>query len=293
MSDSDTVQDLTADGIREAVRDNYGKVAERASDGGGCCGTSTGCGTGTACCAPGEETEITADAISAALGYSTSELASVPEGANLGLGCGNPQAIASLKPGETVLDLGSGAGFDSFLAARAVGDDGKAIGVDMTPEMVRKARANAGKVDLRNVEFRLGEIENLPVENESVDVIISNCVINLSPEKPKVFREAFRVLKPGGRLAISDIVATAELPAEVRADLQLYSGCVGGAAPVGELKEMLKRAGFSNITIKPKDESREFLRKWVPGSNVQDYVASATIEAVRPEPFGAQYKVMS
>ena len=285
MSYSEKVENLTADELREAVRDNYGKVAERASESNGCCGTSTGCGTSSGCCAPGVETELSADQISAALGYSQSELASVPEGANLGLGCGNPQAIASLKPGETVLDLGSGAGFDSFLAARAVGGGGKAIGVDMTPEMVRKARANAGKVELRNVEFRLGEIENLPVENKSVDVIISNCVINLSPEKAKVFNEAFRVLKPGGRLAISDIVATAELPAEVRADLQLYSGCVGGAAPVDELTKMLERAGFTDITIKPKDESREFIRKWVPGSNVQDYVASATIEAVRPQPF--------
>jgi len=281
MSHSENVNNLTADEIREAVRDNYGKVAERDGEG-GCCGTSTGCGTGSACCAPGEETEITVDAISAALGYSPEELAGAPDGANLGLGCGNPQAIASLKPGETVLDLGSGAGFDSFLAARTVGPQGTVIGVDMTPQMIKKARENARKVELNNVVFRLGEIENIPVADNTVDAIISNCVINLSPEKEQVFREAFRVLRGGGRLAISDVVATADLPTKVRENLSLYTGCVGGAAPIGEITEMLSRAGFTNIAIKPKDESREFIREWVPGSNLSDYITSATIEAIKP-----------
>jgi ubiquinone/menaquinone biosynthesis C-methylase UbiE len=181
------------------------------------------------------------------IGYSEAELAAVPEGANLGLGCGNPQAIAALKPGETVLDLGSGAGFDCFLAARQVGPAGHVIGVDMTPEMIRRARDNAAKAGLANVEFRLGEIEYLPVADASVDVVISNCVINLSPEKLQVFREAFRVLRPGGRLALSDIVATAELPAAVRDDLTLFTGCMAGAAHIDELEQMLSEVGFINM----------------------------------------------
>jgi len=206
----------------------------------------------------------------------------VPEGANMGLGCGNPHAIASLKEGETVLDLGSGGGFDCFLAARAVGEAGRVIGVDMTPEMVSKARRNAASAGVTNIEFRLGEIENLPVADASVDVIISNCVINLSPEKPKVFKEALRVLKPGGRLAVSDVVATAQLPDEMKSDLALYAGCVAGAAPIDELTDMLKEAGFTDIRIQPKDESREFIRDWSPGMGVEDFVVAATIEAVKP-----------
>ena len=200
----------------------------------------------------------------------------------MGLGCGNPQAIASLQPGETVLDLGSGGGFDCFLAARAVGETGKVIGVDMTPEMVSKARENASKAGFKNVEFRLGEIEYLPVADKSVDVIISNCVINLSPEKHKVFDDAFRVLKPGGRLAVSDVVATSELPQEVKNDLALYAGCMAGASPISEVEAMLKKSGFSHIRIQPKDESREFIRTWAPGRNVENYVVSATIVAVKP-----------
>jgi ubiquinone/menaquinone biosynthesis C-methylase UbiE len=206
----------------------------------------------------------------------------VPAGANMGLGCGNPQAIAALKPGETVLDLGSGGGFDCFLAARQIGDHGRVIGVDMTPAMISKARANADQGGYHNVEFRLGEIENLPLADHSVDVIISNCVINLSPDKERVFKETFRVLKPGGRLAISDVVATTTLPETVRHDVTLYTGCMAGASLIDELETMLATAGFIDIRLKPKDESRSFIRDWAPGSRIEDYVVSATIEAVKP-----------
>jgi SAM-dependent methyltransferase len=201
----------------------------------------------------------------------------------MGLGCGNPQAIAALKPGETVLDLGSGGGFDCFLAARQVGKTGRVIGVDMTADMIAKARKNARKGDYSNVEFRLGEIEHLPVADASVDVIISNCVINLSPEKLDVFREVYRILKPGGRLAISDVVATAPLPPELKNDLDLLSACVSGAATVVEITVMLQEAGFQDIQIQTRDESRELIREWVPGKNVQDYIVSATIEAIKPQ----------
>jgi SAM-dependent methyltransferase len=199
------------------------------------------------------------------------------------LGCGNPQAIAALQAGECVLDLGSGAGFDCFLAARAVGTGGRVIGVDMTPDMVSKARANATKGGFANVEFRLGEIEHLPVADASIDVIISNCVINLSPDKAQVFRDAFRALKPGGRLAISDIVLTAALPPEMHAEIALYTGCVAGAASVADLVAMLAGAGFSDIRIAPKDASREYIQHWAPGRGVENFIASANIEAVKPE----------
>ncbi len=256
------------DDIRNAVRDSYGAVAQ--SNGGGC-------GGGTGCCAP-QPVAITAQL----LGYSDAEVGAVPEGANLGLGCGNPQAIAALKSGEVVVDLGSGAGFDAFLAARAVGESGRVIGVDMTPEMLHKARDNARKGGYRNVEFRLGEIEHLPVADNSTDVIISNCVINLSPDKAQVFRDAWRVLRPGGRLAISDVVATAALPEEARRDLALYTGCMAGASQIDELEAMMRNAGFTAIRIAPKDESRQFIRHWAPGRGVEDYVVSAAIEAIKP-----------
>jgi arsenite methyltransferase len=262
---------MKKDKIRQVVRTNYGKVAR--AGGSVCCPTSS-------CCSPGGVSS--ADVVSRQLGYSNEDVSTVPVGANMGLGCGNPQAIASLQPGETVLDLGSGSGFDCFLAARAVGETGKVIGVDMTPEMISKARENASKAEFKNVEFRLGEIEHLPVADKSVDVIISNCVINLSPEKHKVFDDAFRALKPGGRLAVSDIVATAKLPQEVKNDLALYAGCIAGASLISEVEAMLRKAGFSHIRIQPKDESREFIQTWAPGRHVEDYVVSATIAAVKP-----------
>jgi SAM-dependent methyltransferase len=198
----------------------------------------------------------------------------------LGLGCGNPQAIAELKAGERVLDLGSGAGFDSFLAARQVGDTGSVVGVDMTPEMIAKARGNILKTELRNVEFRLGEIEHLPVADASVDVIMSNCVINLSTDKSSVFREAYRVLAPGGRLAISDIVAFREIPTAVRNDLQAYAGCVSGAALIAEVEGMLRGAGFENVRVDLKSNSDELVQGWSPGA--ETLVASALIRGIKP-----------
>ncbi|EKD35041.1 MAG: arsenite S-adenosylmethyltransferase [uncultured bacterium] len=200
----------------------------------------------------------------------------------MGLGCGNPQAIASLLPGETVVDLGSGGGFDCFLAARAVGDNGAVIGVDMTPEMIATSRRNAEQAGFHNVDFRLGELENLPIADGIADVIISNCVINLSPEKEKVFAEAFRVLKPGGRLAIADVVATAELPDDLKKDMALHTGCIAGASSIQELESMLHRTGFQDIRIKPRMESRTFIRDWIPGSKVEEYVVSATLQAMKP-----------
>lgn len=266
-----------ADEIRQSVRDSYSKVAE-VSNAGGCCAPSLG-NTGAGCCAPTVEINVLH---STRFGYSENDINAVPAGADMGLGCGNPRAIASLKTGDVVLDLGSGGGFDCFLAASEVGATGRVIGVDMTPAMVSKARGNATQGDYAHVEFRLGEIEYLPVADASVDVIISNCVINLSPDKAQVFRETFRVLKPGGRLAIADVVASTELPAHIRNDLTLFSGCMAGASVVSELEGFLATAGFTDIRIAPKDESREFIKDWAPGRGIEEYVISATIEAVRP-----------
>ena len=260
-----------SDEIRQAVRSRYGEIAKQ--DTSGCCGTLSSC-CGTA--------PVSIEKMSQAFGYTKEQLDNAPEGANMGLGCGNPQAIASLKEGETVLDLGSGGGFDCFLAAKSVGESGRVIGVDMTADMVSKARKNAEKLDVSNVELRLGEIEHLPVADASVDVIISNCVINLSPEKIDVFREAWRVLKPGGRLAILDVVALQTLPDEVKNDISLISGCVGGTEKIEVIQKALQDAGFQDININPKDESRESIREWFPGRNLEDYVASATIEAMKP-----------
>jgi SAM-dependent methyltransferase len=215
-----------------------------------------------------------------AMGYSAGELAAAPEGADLGLGCGNPQAIAALRPGDTVLDLGSGGGFDCFLAAKRVGRSGTVIGVDMTPEMVTKARGNARKVEATNVDFRLGEIEHLPVADGSVDVVLSNCVINLSPDKSAVFREAFRVLKAGGRLAISDVVAVKDMPPELAQSVEAMTGCVSGSAKVADLETMLRDAGFEGIRIVVKPESGAIIAQCLPGA--EDYVASATIEGKKP-----------
>jgi arsenite methyltransferase len=183
---------------------------------------------------------------------------------------------------KILLDLGSGGGFDCFLAAKAVGPEGHVIGVDMTPEMISKARENAAKSEADNVDFRLGEIEHLPVADSSVEVIISNCVINLSPDKPKVYKEIYRALKPGGRLAVSDIVVTAPLPDDVKKDLELYAGCVAGASQVGEIESMLKQAGFVDICVKPIDASRELIREWAQDKPAADFIVSATIEAKKP-----------
>jgi len=258
-----------ADAIREAVKKGYGDIAKA---------NTAGCGCSAS---PVLNTLSTMDH-SVALGYSHNDVNAAPAGANMGLGCGNPQAIANLIPGETVLDLGSGGGFDSFLASRAVGETGYVIGVDMTPEMIATAKENAHKAGIKNCDFRLGEIESLPVEDDTVDVVISNCVINLSPEKERVFKEAFRVLKPGGRLAVSDVVATTQLPEKIRNDLALHMGCIAGASVVDELESMIKEAGFTNVSIKPKDESRTFIHNWAPGRNIEDYILSAVIEATKP-----------
>ncbi len=222
--------------VRKVVREGYGQIAKNS---GPCCGSAKSCG-GTA---------STAEVKSRKMGYSEEEIKAAPEGANLGLGCGNPVAIASLKEGETVLDLGSGAGFDCFLAAGKVGKSGRVIGVDMTPEMVDKARGNAENGDYSNVEFRLGEIENLPVADGSVNVVISNCVINLSPDKRRVFAEALRALKPGGRLMVSDIVLLREIPDYIRNSIKAYVGCLAGAETKDEYLATVKAAGFIEVKI--------------------------------------------
>lgn len=258
--------------IKEMVRARYGGIAEAAGGGESCCAPVA------SCCGPTPD----ADGKSRNMGYSDGELAAVPEGANLGLGCGNPQAIAALKEGEVVVDLGSGAGFDCFLAAQQVGATGHVIGVDMTHEMLKRARENAGKVNAVNVEFRLGELEHLPIADSTADVILSNCVINLVPDKAQVFREAYRVLKPGGRLAISDVVNTAPLSAELATDAALLCGCIAGAAPVGKIEAWLTEAGFTDVRVTPKPESRAMIATWAPGRGIEDFVASATVEARKP-----------
>ena len=221
--------------VKKIVRNRYAKVAKT---NGSCCASSVSC-----CSASTDEQ------VSKMIGYNEDEMSQVPEGANLGLGCGNPTALASLKEGERVLDLGSGAGFDCFLAAKKVGKNGKVIGVDMTPEMLDKARANARKGKYTNVEFRLGEIENLPVVDCSVDVIISNCVINLAPNKKRVFEEAFRVLAPNGRLLVSDIVLLKELPEAIQKSVEAYAGCISGAEIKDRYLELIRKAGFRDVKI--------------------------------------------
>ena len=262
-------------GIREAVRKQYGKIAatRRIGDRSFL----------PRCCSGNSASSVTCTTLdSGSLGYSEQDLSSVPNGADLGLGCGNPQAIAALKPGETVLDLGSGGGLDCFLAAKQVGETGRVIGVDMTAEMIDRARKNARDTGTPNVEFRLGEIEHLPVADQSIDVILSNCVINLSTDKAAVFRDVFRVLRSGGRLAISDIVATAPLPDDVRDNIELYVGCGAGAVTTDELRNMLTDAGFAEIRITPNEASRSVIRDTFPGTRLEDFLVSATIEAIRP-----------
>ena len=275
--------------IRRVVRETYGRIAggsgpSATAEAAGCCGPQVGAEVAS-CCAPQAGTEASgccgssssamADALSRVVGYSDGELGSIPEGANLGLGCGNPTALASLKEGEAVLDLGAGGGIDCFLASNAVGRTGHVIGVDMTAEMVSRARANAERGGYENVEFRLGEIENLPVADGAVDAIISNCVINLSPDKRRVFSESFRTLKPGGRLMVSDIVLTGELPEEIRQSLAAYASCIAGALPKEEYLAGLADAGFKDV---------EVVTETAMGSGELDgAIASVNVRAVKPE----------
>jgi SAM-dependent methyltransferase len=257
MTDGDPPLEPSAQ--RAAVRERYAGLATTES----CCGDD--CGDGSTA----EET----------LGYAEADVEAAA--ADLSLGCGNPTGLASLEPGDTVLDLGSGAGFDCSIAAREVGPDGHVIGVDMTPEMVETARANvAGEDPL--VEFRLGEIEHLPVAEAAVDVVISNCVINLSPDKPQVFAEAHRVLRPGGHLAVADVVETAPIPTELEADPDSVAACVAGAAQAADVEAMLRDAGFVDVAVEPEDDSREFIREWDSDRDLSDYIASATITGRTP-----------
>jgi SAM-dependent methyltransferase len=275
------------DRIREVVRERYGRIA---SGGEGSCG----CGPSSSCCG-----SVAPDALALNLGYSGDELKALPEGANLGLSCGNPAALASLKAGETVLDLGSGGGFDVFIAARKVGRSGRAIGVDMTPEMLARARRNAEgfrrKTGLDNAEFRLGEIEHLPAADSSVDVVISNCVINLSPDKLQVWREMARVLRPGGRVAVSDLALLKPLPPSVRESIDALVGCIAGAALVRDIERMARTAGFTDLRLEPKVGAidamvdghdalyRTVLAALPRGATLADYVTSLSIAARKPD----------
>ena len=266
------MKNKNADSQRQMVRSRYARTV-----------TENGCGCTTntigGCCGSSSDS---IEQVNRLMGYSPEELGSVIEGANFGLGCGNPTAIGEIKPGDVVLDLGSGAGFDCFLAAKKVGEKGRVIGVDMTPEMLSKARENAVKMAMNNVEFRLGEIEHLPVADNRVDIIISNCVINLSPEKRQVFKDAFRILKPGGRLFISDVVATAEMPDAMREQAALMTGCVAGAEHIDRVQSLLEEVGFFNVSINLKAHSKALVSGWFPGSGAENYVASADILAEKP-----------
>lgn len=273
--------------VRDLVRGGYAKIAQDTSA--GCCGS------GVSCCGSSPQD---ADKLARELGYSKEELQALPEGANMGLSCGNPAALAALKPGEVVLDLGSGGGFDVFIAGRKVGASGRAVGVDMTPEMLAKARKNIAfyseQTKLENVEFRLGEIEHLPVADNSVDAIISNCVINLSPDKPQVWREMARVLKPGGRVAVSDVALLKPLPAEVLKMVEALVGCVAGAALASDTTRWAREAGLADIVLKPKAEYVEAMTSFEdplykqivahlpPGAKPGDYVVSLEVQARKP-----------
>ncbi|MFD1513784.1 arsenite methyltransferase [Halomarina rubra] len=275
MSDGEGATARSADEQRRIVRERYAAIATESSD--GCCdGGADGADDADQCCSS------SVDEQSREMGYDDADVDAVADGANLGLGCGNPTAIAALEPGQTVLDLGSGAGFDCFLAANAVGPTGHVVGVDMTPEMVEKARENARRNDTDAVEFRLGEIEHLPVADGTVDVVISNCVVNLSPDKQQVFAEAFRALKPGGRVAISDVVQTAPSPEDVTENPAALAACVSGAATFADLEAMLDRAGFEAVSIEPKDESASFIREWDDERDLSEYLVSSVVEARKP-----------
>ena len=255
--------------IKKIVQDSYGKIAETNSS---CC-----CGSSSSCCGG----QVSATEASQKLGYNAEDLANIPTDANLGLGCGNPTAFASLREGETVLDLGSGAGIDCFMAARKVGEKGQVIGVDMTPEMIKKAQNNAEKGNYRNVEFRLGEIENLPVEDNSVDVVISNCVINLSPDKKKVFQEVFRILKPGGRIMVSDMVLLKELSTELKSSFEAYVACIAGAILKEEYLDLIKAAGFSEV--RTADEPASAVENVIGAANdLANVVASIRVSGIKP-----------
>ena len=249
--------------IRDTVRDHYAKVAQSEA---GCCegDTSGGC------------------SVLEQIGYSKEDLASLPEEAEMGLGCGNPISFAELKTGEVVLDLGSGGGVDCLLASRIVGATGKVIGVDMTPEMISKARKNAASGNYQNVEFRLGEIEHLPAGDNTVDAVISNCVINLSPSKLQVYKEAYRVLKPGGRFAVADMVALQPLPQDHKNDLAAYTGCIAGAELLSQLQTWLAEAGFEHVQILVRQRSREFIQGDTGVGKLDDYIASADVTAFKP-----------
>lgn len=255
--------------IKDNVKKNYGKVVKE--DNSGCCSSS--------CCGSSEHEDNKAKEIAEKMDYSREELESAFAEANYGLGCGNPGAIANLKDGETVLDLGCGAGFDVFLAARKVGKNGKVIGVDMTEAMIEKAKNNAKKNEIDNVEFVLGEIEELPLEDNSIDVIISNCVINLSPAKEKVFAEAKRVLKRGARLAISDILKADEFPEAIKSDLDNYSSCVTGSIEKENLLSILEKLEFKKIEVERKSQSDQIVEDWISGININNYIYSAYIRA--------------
>ena len=249
--------------IRDSVRDHYARVARQEAGG---CDSEAACGC----------------SISEQIGYSKEELASLPKEAEMGLGCGNPISFAALQTGEVVLDLGSGGGVDCFLASKLVGATGNVIGVDMTPEMIAKARKNAASGNYRNVEFRLGEIEHLPAGDNTVDAVISNCVINLSPSKLQVYKEAHRVLKPGGRLAVADMVARQPLPEDLKNDLAAYTGCIAGAELASQLDLWLAEAGFEKIQIRVRHRSREFIQSDAGDGQLDDYVASADVTAFKP-----------
>jgi len=276
---------MDSESVRQAVREGYTKIA----------GKDTSCCSGVSCC--GSNAKDSAQ-LAEYVGYSAEELAAIPEGANMGLSCGNPNALAALRPGEVVLDLGSGGGFDVFIAARKVGPTGRAIGVDMTPEMLTKARKNIAayreRSGLDNVEFRLGEIEHLPLPDNSVDVIISNCVINLSTDKPQVWREMARVLKPGGRVAVSDLALLKPLPGEVLEMIEALVGCVAGAVLVSETERMAGEAGLTQVRLKPKNDYVAAMTDWndplyarilqhLPsGSSPADYITSLEVIASKP-----------